>query len=59
MMGVAFGTEAGLFSEAGIPSVVYGPGYIDQAHKPNEYISTAQLEECSEFIRKLAGWASR
>jgi acetylornithine deacetylase len=59
MMGVAFGTEAGLFSEAGIPSVVYGPGYIDQAHKPNEYISIAQLEECSEFIRKLAGWASK
>jgi len=57
-MGVAFGTEAGLFSEAGIPSVVYGPGFIDQAHKANEYISTTQLEECSQFIRKLARWAS-
>jgi len=57
-MGVAFGTEAGLFSEAGIPSVVYGPGFIDQAHKPNEYISVTQLEECSTFIRKLAKWAS-
>ena len=59
MMGVSFGTEAGMYSEAGIPSVVYGPGYIDQAHKPNEYISITQLEECSRFIRKLARWASK
>ena len=59
MMGVSFGTEAGMYSEAGIPSVVYGPGYIDQAHKPNEYISITQLEECSRFIRKLAKWASK
>ena len=59
MTGVSFGTEAGMFSEAGIPSVVYGPGYIDQAHKPNEYISITQLEECSGFIRKLARWASK
>ena len=56
--GVAFGTEAGLFSNAGIPSVVYGPGFIDQAHKPNEYISITQIEECIKFIRQLATWAS-
>jgi len=58
-VGVAFGTEAGLFSEAGIPSIVYGPGHIEQAHKPDEYISTTQLEECSNFIRKLAKWATK
>ena len=58
-LGVAFGTEAGLFSKAGIPSVVYGPGFIDQAHKPNEFISIEQLEKCSDFIIDLARWAAK
>lgn len=50
---VSFGTEAGLFQEAGIPTVVCGPGYIDQAHKPDEYVDLAQLEQCLAMIRNL------
>ena len=40
---VAYGTEAGLFAAAGIPSVVIGPGSIDQAHKADEFIAVAEL----------------
>ncbi|WP_459622405.1 acetylornithine deacetylase, partial [Burkholderia sp. 3C] len=43
---VAYGTEAGLFANAGIPSIVCGPGNIEQAHKPNEYVELAQLDAC-------------
>lgn len=50
---VAYGTEAGLFARAGIPSVVCGPGDIQQAHKPNEYVSLEQLAACEGFLRKL------
>jgi acetylornithine deacetylase len=50
---VAYGTEAGLFQEAGIPSVVCGPGNIQQAHKPNEFIEIAQVDACVAFMRRL------
>ncbi len=51
---VAYGTEASLFqSMAGIPSVVVGPGDIDQAHKPDEWILVSDLEKCNGFIRRL------
>ncbi|KAF1012326.1 MAG: acetylornithine deacetylase [Burkholderia sp.] len=50
---VAYGTEAGLFANAGIPSVVCGPGNIEQAHKPNEYVELAQLDSCERFLRKF------
>ena len=51
---VAFGTEAGLFQRAGIPSVVCGPGSITQAHQPDEYVSLEQLARCENFVRGLA-----
>jgi len=50
---VAYGTEAGLFARAGIPSVVCGPGDIQQAHKANEFVSLEQLHACDAFLRKL------
>ncbi|WP_322009057.1 acetylornithine deacetylase [Paraburkholderia sp. J12] len=50
---VAYGTEAGLFARAGIPSVVCGPGDIEQAHKANEFVSLAQLAACEGFLHKL------
>jgi acetylornithine deacetylase len=51
---VAFGTEAGLFQEmAGIPTVVCGPGDIEQAHKPDEFIDLDQVAQCEVFIRRL------
>ena len=51
---VAFGTEAGLFQGAGIPTVVCGPGSIQQAHQPDEYVSLEQLARCESFMRALA-----
>lgn len=50
---VAYGTEAGLFARAGVPSIVCGPGDIEQAHKPNEYVELAQLSACEDFLRKF------
>ncbi len=50
---VAFGTEAGLFQDAGIPAIICGPGSIEQAHKPNEFVTLDQLDRCEMFIRKL------
>ena len=47
---VAYGTEGGLFSHAGIPTVVCGPGSIDQAHKADEFIAITELEKCGRFI---------
>lgn len=51
---VAYATEAGLFQQAGIPTVVCGPGAIADAHKANEYVEIAQLQRCEDFLRKLA-----
>ncbi|MBU6436804.1 MAG: M20/M25/M40 family metallo-hydrolase, partial [Betaproteobacteria bacterium] len=51
---VGFGTEAGLFSRAGIPTVVCGPGSIAQAHQPDEYVTEAQLAACDAFLQQLA-----
>ena len=50
---VAYGTEAGFFQRAGIPSIVCGPGSIEQAHKADEYVALAQLQQCEQFIDKL------
>jgi acetylornithine deacetylase len=50
---VSFGTEAGLYQAAGIPAVVCGPGEIDVAHRPDEYISLDQLTACLEFMHRL------
>jgi acetylornithine deacetylase len=50
---VAYATEAGLFQQIGIPTIVCGPGDIIQAHKPNEFVAIAQLQRCEEFLRKL------
>ncbi len=51
---VAFGTEAGIFKNAGIPTVVCGPGSINQAHQPDEFVSLQQLARCEQFMQKLA-----
>ena len=50
---VSFGTEAGLYHEAGIPAVICGPGNISQAHKPNEYVALDQIARCEAFLRRL------
>ena len=50
---VSFGTEGGLFQEAGIPTVVCGPGSIEQAHKPDEFIALDQIARGEAFLRRL------
>jgi acetylornithine deacetylase len=51
---VPYGTEAGLFEEAGCPTVICGPGDIEQAHTADEFVATAQLYACMAFLTKLA-----
>jgi len=51
---VSFGTEASLFvSMAGIPTIVVGPGSIEQAHKPDEFVEISELAKCAGFIARL------
>ena len=50
---VSFATDAGWLHRAGIPCIVIGPGDIEVAHKPNEYIEISQLEECLGFMDRL------
>lgn len=56
---VTYGTEAGLFHEAGIDTVVCGPGEITVAHAANEYVEIAQLEACETFLDTLIGELER
>lgn len=52
---VAYGTEAGLFSSrAGVVSVVCGPGSIEQAHKPDEFLDMSEIDRCRVFLERLA-----
>ena len=52
---ISFGTEGGLFNQhLGVPVIVCGPGDIAQAHKPNEFVSMAQLDACLVFLERLS-----
>jgi len=51
---VSFGTDAGYFSDAGLSVAVFGPGGIERAHKPDEYITTGEIAEGLNFLRKLS-----
>ncbi len=55
---VPYGTEASHFQSAGCSTIVIGPGSIDQAHQPNEYLEAVELDKCMDFLRKVADWAS-
>jgi acetylornithine deacetylase len=55
---VAFATEAGRFQAAGIATVVCGPGSIDQAHQPDEYITLDELAAGEAFLRRLAAYCA-
>lgn len=50
---VAYLTEAGLFQRAGMAAIVCGPGSIDQAHQPDEWIALEQIKACSVFLQRL------
>jgi acetylornithine deacetylase len=49
----SYAAEAGLFQHAGIPAVLCGPGSIEQAHQPDEWIELSQIEEGARFFEKL------
>ncbi|KFK94081.1 MULTISPECIES: acetylornithine deacetylase [unclassified Serratia (in: enterobacteria)] len=53
---VAFGTEGGLFDEAGVATLICGPGSMAQGHKPDEYVSVEQLERCMKMLTNLRIW---
>ena len=51
---VSFGSEASLFHHSDISAIICGPGHIEQAHQPNEWVSLEQLARCEAFMRRLA-----
>ncbi|MCR6476097.1 acetylornithine deacetylase [Variovorax sp. ZS18.2.2] len=55
---IPFGTEAGFFQQAGIPSLVCGPGAIAQAHQPNEWIAASELHAADRFLAGVGEWAA-
>jgi acetylornithine deacetylase len=55
---VPYGSEAGHFQRAGLPTIVCGPGSIDQAHQPDEFITLDEIDAGSAFMRRLAEWCA-
>lgn len=55
---VSYGTEAGIFQEADFSAVICGPGSIEQAHRPNEFITVDQVNACTGFMRRLLDHAA-
>ena len=53
---VAFGTEGGLFDEAGVATLICGPGSMAQGHKADEFIAVAQVEKCMAMLDNLRRW---
>ncbi|MCA0272903.1 MAG: acetylornithine deacetylase [Proteobacteria bacterium] len=58
LQSVSYGTEAGLFHAAGVPSIICGPGSITRAHRPDEYITEAELQGCCAVLRRLGNHAA-
>ncbi|WP_281018296.1 MULTISPECIES: acetylornithine deacetylase [unclassified Minwuia] len=56
---VSFGTEAGHYQGAGVPTVVCGPGDIGHAHKPDEFVGLEQIAAAEEFFARMIEWARR
>jgi acetylornithine deacetylase len=56
---VSYGTEAGLFQEMGVPTVILGPGDIAEAHRPNEFVALDQLAQCEAFMDRIVETAYR
>jgi len=50
---VSYGTEAGLFQQMGVPTVILGPGDIAEAHRPNEFVALDQLAKCESFVKRI------
>ncbi len=56
--GLPFGTEGGFFQGAGIPTIVCGPGSIEQAHQADEWVAIDQLDQASRFLNQMTRWAA-
>jgi acetylornithine deacetylase len=52
---VSYGTEAGIYQGAGIPTIVCGPGHIAQAHQPEEWVAESEIAACMAFLDRLGG----
>jgi acetylornithine deacetylase len=50
---VSYGTEAGLYQQAGIEAIICGPGDINRAHRPDEYIALGELHACQQMMEAL------
>ena len=50
---MAYATEAGQFQQAGLQTIILGPGSIAQAHQPDEYLDKSELEACVAFMQRL------
>ncbi|MGB4246105.1 MAG: M20/M25/M40 family metallo-hydrolase [Pseudohongiellaceae bacterium] len=50
---VAFGTEGPLLQKLGMSTIILGPGDIDQAHQPDEYLSLDRIQPCIDVLKKL------
>jgi acetylornithine deacetylase len=50
---VSYTTEGGLYQQSGIPTVICGPGSIEQAHRPDEFVALDQVKQCEAFMRRL------
>tara|TARA_Y100000741_G_scaffold240226_2_gene183944 strand:+ start:1536 stop:2672 length:1137 start_codon:yes stop_codon:yes gene_type:complete len=50
---VSYGTEAGILQNYGLSTIIFGPGSIKQAHKPNEYITVSQINKFNDLIKKI------
>ena len=55
---VSFATEAGQFQRTGLSTVLCGPGSIEQAHQPDEFVEISQMERGQVFMRRLVEWAA-
>jgi len=56
---ISFGTEAGLFQNLGMQAIVCGPGDINQAHKPDEFVALSQLDACEKFLQQTIHHATK
>ena len=56
---VSYGTEGGQFQEAGYSAIICGPGNIEQAHQPNEFISLSQIKKGEAFIKEMLSRQSK
>lgn len=54
---VPYSAEAGQYAAAGVSTVICGPGSIEQAHQPDEFIAASEIEACDRFMAQLGDWA--